>query len=262
MKKTVIICLAFTLCGFSSQIKFDSSSETSIKQSTKEIVDSLEGNNRKEFEMALLYFSVGGKSGFKEMMEAALAGDSKDNINKEVLANNLKSIDGLTAEQILEKYRLSLGNNRPENDVEESPSPSISDNQNKEINKSHLTKSIDKDNYIRNVEITEFVAKRIDTYLEKDVPAIRISLKNNGNRSLDKVKVVVYFKDSNGNTIYEEYFHPVLVNQYSYRGDNKPLKSGYIKEMEKGRYYTLKSALSDWQEGNAIAEIVDIDFTP
>ena len=49
------------------------------------------------------------------------------------------------------------------------------------------------------VEITEFLAQRIDTYLKKDIPAVRISLKNKGDRSLDKVKVVVYFKDKDGN---------------------------------------------------------------
>src|SRR5690625_3737205 len=119
----------------------------------------------------------------------------------------------------------------------------------------------EKMNYMDKVEITEFVAQRIDTYRQKDVPAVRISLKNNGDRSLDKVKVVVYFKDKDGNTIFEEDYHPVLVSKYSFSGDNKPLKPGYVKEMPKGKYYTLESALSDWQEGEATAQVVDIEFT-
>ena len=53
--------------------------------------------------------------------------------------------------------------------------------------------------------------------------------------------------------IYEEDFYPILVSKYSFSGDNKPLKPGYVKEMEKGKYYTLESALSDWQEGQATA---------
>ena len=52
--------------------------------------------------------------------------------------------------------------------------------------------------YIDKVAITEFEAKRIDTYSDEDVPAIRVSLKNKGDRSLDKVKVIVYFQNKNG----------------------------------------------------------------
>jgi len=83
----------------------------------------------------------------------------------------------------------------------------------------------EKMNYLDKVLITEFSAKRINTYSKKSVPAVRISLKNNGDRSLDKVKVVVYFQDRNGNTIFEEDYHPVLVSKYSFGSDNKPLKS-------------------------------------
>jgi hypothetical protein len=119
----------------------------------------------------------------------------------------------------------------------------------------------EKMNYIEKVTITEFSAKRIDTYSKKAVPAVRISLKNNGDRSLDKVKVIVYFQDKNGNTIFEEDYHPVLVSKYSSGSDNKPLKAGYVKEMEKGKYYTLDSALTDWIEGKSVAKVVDVEFS-
>ncbi|MDP2505424.1 hypothetical protein [Oceanobacter sp. 3_MG-2023] len=60
--------------------------------------------------------------------------------------------------------------------------------------------------------------------------------------------------------IYEEDYLPVLVSKYSYGNDNKPLKPGYVKEMDKDKYYTLDSALSDWAEGKAVAKVVDIEF--
>ena len=116
-------------------------------------------------------------------------------------------------------------------------------------------------NYMDKIEITEFIAKRIDTYSKKGVPAVSFSIKNKGDRSLDKVKIIVYFQDRNGNTIFEEDYFPVLVSDYSLGRDNKPLKPGYVKEMEKDRFYTLKSPLTEWQEGKAVVKIVDIEFT-
>lgn len=117
----------------------------------------------------------------------------------------------------------------------------------------------EKMNYLDKVSVTEFVATRIDTYKDEDVPAIRISLKNVGNRTLNKVKAVVYFKDKNDKTIFEKEYHPVLVTEYSFR-NNDPLKPGYVREMEKGKYYTLDSQLTEWEEGNASLKIVDIEF--
>src|SRR5690554_7982235 len=83
---------------------------------------------------------------------------------------------------------------------------------------------IEKVEFIKKIEITEFETKRISTILKENVPAVRVSLKNNGNRSLDKVEVIVYFKDEAGNTIYEENFHPVLVSSYSFISINNLLK--------------------------------------
>lgn len=295
MKKIVLTCLVLLLSGCFGPAKFDSSSDASIKESTKKIVESLPETNREEFQKALMYFSIGGEGGLKAMMGAAFAGKSSDATNEAMLAANLKAIDGLTGEQILEKYRSSLEQDRIKREKEEAERQKVTSlkkeaqellDSNKfeealskykalseissgveaaeagiEKTTEAMKEFTEKMNYMDKVEITEFLAKRIDTYLKKEIPAVRISLKNKGDRSLDKVKVVVYFKDKAGNTIFEEDFHPVLVSKYSFSGDNKPLKPGYVKEMEKDKYYTLESALSDWQEGKAIAKVVDIEFT-
>jgi hypothetical protein len=295
LKKIVLTCLVLLLSGCFGPAKFDSSSDASIKESTKKIVESLPETNREEFQKALMYFSIGGEGGLKAIMGAAFAGKSSDATNEAMLAANLKAIDGLTGEQILEKYRSSLEQDRIKREKEEAERQKVTSlkkeaqellDSNKfeealskykalseissgveaaeagiEKTTEAMKEFTEKMNYMDKVEITEFLAKRIDTYLKKEIPAVRISLKNKGDRSLDKVKVVVYFKDKAGNTIFEEDFHPVLVSKYSFSGDNKPLKPGYVKEMEKDKYYTLESALSDWQEGKAIAKVVDIEFT-
>ena len=71
----------------------------------------------------------------------------------------------------------------------------------------------------------------------------------------------MYFQDKNGNTIYEEDFHPVIVSDYSFSSDNKPLKPGYVKEMESDKFYTLDTALSSWEEGKAVAKVTEIKFS-
>lgn len=295
MKKIILTCLVLVLSGCFGPATFDSSSEASIKESTKKIVESLPESNHEEFQKALMYFSIGGEGGLEAIMGAAFSGKSPVVTNEAMVAANLKAIDGLTGEEILNKYRLNIEQDRIKREKEETERKKVTalkkeaekllDSNNfeealakykalseissgveaAETGIEKTTKAMEefteKMNYMDKVEITEFVAQRIDTYRQKDVPAVRISLKNNGDRSLDKVKVVVYFKDKDGNTIFEEDYHPVLVSKYSFSGDNKPLKPGYVKEMEKGKYYTLKSALSDWQEGEATAQVVDIEFT-
>jgi hypothetical protein len=295
MNKIVPTCLVLLLSGCFGPAKFDSSSDASIKESTKQIVESLPETNREEFQKALMYFSIGGADGLKAMMGAAFAGKSSESTNETMMVANLTVIDGLTGEQILGKYRTGLEQDRIKKEMEEAERLKIrlledeakkllSSNKFEEalskytamskissgveaakVGVTKTTKSMEefaeKMNYIDKVEITEFVAKRIDTYLKKKVPAVRISLKNKGDRSLDKVKVTVYFNDKDGNTIFEEDFHPVLVSKYSFGGDKKPLKPGYVKEMQKDKYYTLESVLSAWKEGQAIAKVVDIEFT-
>ena len=295
MKKLFSISLIVLLTGCFSPAKFDASNEVTIKESTQNIIDELSDEQRKEFQKALMYFTVGGSDGLKSMMGAAFSGKSSKIDNEALLAVNLKTIEGLSGLEILDKHKASVEKSRiirekekaereKVNNLKVDAKELLSSNKFKEalakynamseissgveaaeigIEKTNkaMTEFTEKMNYIDKIEITEFLAKRIDTYAKKEIPAVRISLKNNGDRSLSKVKVVVYFQDENGTTIFEEDYHPVLVSKYSFRSDNKPLKSGYVKEMEEGKYYTLDSALTEWVEGKAIAKVVDIEFS-
>ncbi|TNC80785.1 MAG: hypothetical protein C9356_11725 [Oleiphilus sp.] len=301
--RTLLLTCTFSfLTGCFGPATFDASSDQRIKETTKQILETLPESDREEFQKALMYYAMGGETGIAAFLGSALTGNTSDDTKEALMAANISAIDGLTGEQILAKYRLDaeklrikqeqakakreqeqaereqiaklseeakelLNSNQFEAALEKyrrmSAYPSASDKAKAGIESttSAMTAFAEKMNYIDQIEITEFLAQRIDTYSKKEIPAVRISVKNKGDRSLDKVKVTVYFQDKDGKTIFEEHFHPVLVSKYNFSGDNKPLKPGYVKEMEKDRFYTLESALSEWQEGDATAKVVDIEFT-
>jgi hypothetical protein len=113
--------------------------------------------------------------------------------------------------------------------------------------------------YVRDhLELYDFQAKYYETRLEGRVPGVDFKLRNNGERTLETVEVVVYFED--GYVIAEEDFIPVLVTEYSFGSDNKPFKPGYIWQQERGKFYTAKSVPSEWKEGAATAEVTSVRF--
>lgn len=93
------------------------------------------------------------------------------------------------------------------------------------------------------------------------VAGVNFKIKNTGERSLDSVEVTVYFKDASGNRIAEEDYHPVAVSKYSMSGNNKPLKPGYIWQLEKDKFYPAEQVPSEWKEGSIDASITEIRFT-
>lgn len=295
MKKLLLLTVLLTLAGCFGPTKFDATNEASIKESSQKIIKELNEEQREEFGKAIMYFTIGGEKGIGAMMAAAFAGKPAEKTAETMISTNLHSIDGLNGEQILKKYRANLERDRIKREKEEAERKKISQLEKEadellkgkkfeealakykamseissgaqaaEIGIENATKEMkaftDKTNYLDKIEITEFEAKRIDTYRKKGVPAVRISLKNKGDRSLDKVEVAVYFQDKEGNTIFEKTYLPVLVSRYSFSGDNSPLKPGYVREAEQNKYYTLDSKLSEWQEGKAFAKVVDIKFS-
>ncbi len=289
------LLLTLLLAGCLGSNTFDASNEETIKASAQKIAQSLPEEQREEFGKAIMYFTIGGSNGFKTMLGAAFTGGNTEALTETMLTINIKAIDGLTGQEIIEKYRKSLAEEKAIKAKESAERESVRELENEaeaflesnefeqalskykamneyslgiDASEAGITKTkqamesfTEKMNYIDNIKITEFIATRIDTYSDDNVPAVRISLKNTGDRSLDKVKVIVYFQDKAGNTIFEEDFLPVLVSQYSFSGDNKPLKPGYVMEMETGKYYTIDSQLSEWDESNAFVKVDDIEFS-
>lgn len=112
----------------------------------------------------------------------------------------------------------------------------------------------------QHLKLYDFHTKYMTSMLDGKVPGVTFKIKNEGNRTLNQVDVTVYFKNANGETISEASYTPVLVSEYSFGDDNKPLKAGYIWQMESGHFYSAKSVPSEWKSGSAIAKITDIKF--
>lgn len=104
-------------------------------------------------------------------------------------------------------------------------------------------------------------AKYYDSLFEGKKPGVVFKLKNNGSKTLKEVEVTVYFKDANGQIIFEEDFYPVLVSDLSFNKDsNKPLKPNYIWSIPKDKFYTVENVPSEWKTGSVSAKITDLEF--
>lgn len=121
---------------------------------------------------------------------------------------------------------------------------------------------IQKESYISNyLDLYDVKARYMNSFYDREVPGVLFKIRNKGNKSLSKVEVTVYFKDAKGIIITEEKYYPIYVTEYSLTDGNKPLKSGYIWQMESGMFYSAKSVPSEWQEGSVDVKITDIQFS-
>ncbi len=119
-----------------------------------------------------------------------------------------------------------------------------------------------KGEYIKEqLELYEVSGTYRESLLDGRVPGVTFKLRNKGTRQLDKVKVTVFFKDSAGSIIYEEDYNPVSVSAWTLTGDNKPLKPGYVWQIERGKFFSAKSVPSEWKEGSIAAEVTEIEFS-
>ena len=115
----------------------------------------------------------------------------------------------------------------------------------------------EKQAYIKNVILKDFKVSEGKKYgFGKAVPGVFGTIVNNGDRSLKEVEITVYFLNDEGTVIGEEDFHPVLVTEYSFGGDNKPLKPNYVKDFG---YSVEDYAPSLWSK-KAKAKITNIEF--
>jgi hypothetical protein len=115
--------------------------------------------------------------------------------------------------------------------------------------------------YIRDkLRLYDLQARYYESVLDGEVPGVRFKIKNGGDRTLDRVTVRVVFHDAAGVAIAEQEYNPVLVSEYSYGGDNKPLRPNYIWQGDRGEFYSAKDVPSEWAPGKATATITDIEF--
>jgi len=113
--------------------------------------------------------------------------------------------------------------------------------------------------YIKLVHLYDLKARYYTSVLDERVPGVEFKLRNTGQRTLSKVKVTVYFRDAGGNVIAEKDYHPVFLSEFS-MGPSKPLKPGYVWQIERGKFYQAKDVPTEWQEGNVDARVTEVDF--
>jgi hypothetical protein len=113
--------------------------------------------------------------------------------------------------------------------------------------------------YLKRLKLYDLETGLYDTYLDKRVPGVKFKLKNEGDLTLSRVEVTIFFKDAMGTTIYEESFVPISLTSFTL-GKRGPLRPGYIWELKRGTFYTAKSIPTEWKSGAAEARITDLDF--
>ncbi len=113
--------------------------------------------------------------------------------------------------------------------------------------------------YIPNVKLYDVTAKFWRTYSGRE-PGVEFKLKNEGDRTLDRVEVTVYFHDDSGAVIHEATYNPVLVTEFAFGRDNKPLRPGYVWRHERGRFYKAASVPSEWKVGAVEAKVTAVEF--
>ena len=121
----------------------------------------------------------------------------------------------------------------------------------------------EKSDYIPKIQLTGLTADNYDTY-DGWKTGVTFRLKNNGNKTLNRVEVTIYFLDGNNQPVYDEKFYPVSVSELS---NDTPLRPGYVWQLDSGHFLTVSRAVPDeWQRGstnfrrNVRAEITDIKF--
>lgn len=80
-------------------------------------------------------------------------------------------------------------------------------------------------------------------------------VKNNGDKTLNKVEITIYCLDKNDKVIFEKTYLPVLVSEYSFMSDNKPLRPNYSRRFG----CKLNDAPSDWSRKVRV-EVTDVEF--
>lgn len=80
-------------------------------------------------------------------------------------------------------------------------------------------------------------------------------VKNLGERTLTEVEIIVYCLDKQGQPVFDDTFHPVLVTKFSFGGDNNPLKPNYSRKFG----FRLDDAPSEWS-GEVEVKVVNVEF--
>jgi hypothetical protein len=105
----------------------------------------------------------------------------------------------------------------------------------------------------QNLEISGLKAKYEKDVLDRWETIVRATIKNNGDKTIKKLKVTAYFLDRNESTISEDSFYPILDSTFK---ADASLKPHYIREFA----FKAEHVPSEWKEGRVRLAITDIAF--
>ena len=112
-----------------------------------------------------------------------------------------------------------------------------------------------KDSYINNSVTLENVRVSQGEQFGLPVEGVFGTIVNNGDRTLNKVSVTIYFLNDQGQRIGEKTYSPVLVSTFNF-GDNTPLRPDYRRDFG---YSVEDDAPSNWSK-RVEAMVSDIEF--
>lgn len=107
------------------------------------------------------------------------------------------------------------------------------------------------------VRVYDADVRYFNSALDGRVPGATFKIQNTGDRSLSRIELVIYFKGPTGQVIFEDSYVPV--SNSTLRND-RPLRPGYIWEIERGKFFAAKSAPSEWEEGSYEIKVSSISF--
>ena len=117
--------------------------------------------------------------------------------------------------------------------------------------------SADEKAYLPNIEVINFFTAKKEIF-GKETIITQFGIKNNGDKTLRKVELTVYFLNAENKPIYEETY--ALVNSGNILTLGETLEPGKSVELKRNDCFKLDKDLPEWKEGNAKFEITGIEF--
>ena len=101
---------------------------------------------------------------------------------------------------------------------------------------------------LQNIEVGQSILDEVGVFGE---------VKNNGNRTLKEVEIIIYCLDKRGQPIFEKTYHPVYVSEssFSFGNEDKPLKPNYSAKFG----CNLDDAPSEWVNKVQV-KVINIEF--
>jgi len=116
-----------------------------------------------------------------------------------------------------------------------------------------------RDSYRDKIAIEGLFAGRGTEGKQSGIPVVWFRLRNNGQRTVDEVRVHVNFLNKYGDIVHEVDFHPVHTGTYGFE-KVEPLGPGDVWQMSNIRYYMPQGVPHTWKPGAVTAHVESVRF--